>query len=116
MLMLWINLIRYNHNNMTYPKFIITKDGHFRLGMVNLHEHLLKQGDHCIGGGYYEFDYTNNRILLDRESFDFGPPLWDMIDVLKVPSAYRGMQIIYQYHDDNEDDLVLTDTKEIVYV
>ena len=39
-----------------------------------------------------------------------------MIDVLKVPSIYRGMQIVYQYHDENWDDLVLTDTKEIVYV
>lgn len=34
---------------MTYPKFIITKDGHFRLGMVNLHMHLLEHGDYCLG-------------------------------------------------------------------
>lgn len=101
---------------MKHPKFIITKEGHFRLGMVNLHLHLLERGDYCLGGGFYHFDYASNRILLDGESYDFGPPLWDMIDVLKVPSIYRGMQIVYQYHDENWEDLVLTDTKEIVYV
>lgn len=101
---------------MQYPKFIITKEGHFRLGMVNLHMHLLEQGDHCIGGGFYQFDYASNRILLEGESYDFGPPLWDMIEVLKVPAEYRGMQIVYQYHDEDEEDLVLNDTKEIVYI
>ncbi len=40
---------------MTLPKFIITADGYFRLGMVNQHKDLLKPGDQCIGGGYYHF-------------------------------------------------------------
>ena len=35
---------------MTLPKFIITIDGVFRLGQVNQHKHLLKQGDQCLGG------------------------------------------------------------------
>ena len=61
---------------MTLPKFIITMDGYFRLGMVNQHKHLLKPGDQCIGGGYYHFDFVSNRILLDRESYDFGRPKW----------------------------------------
>ena len=52
---------------MTLPKFIITMDGYFRLGMVNQHKHLLKPGDQCIGGGYYHFDFVSNRILLDSE-------------------------------------------------
>ena len=58
---------------MALPKFIITMDGVFRLGMVNQHKDLLKPGDQCIGGGYYHFDYITNRILLDRESYDFWP-------------------------------------------
>ena len=45
---------------MTLPKFIITMDGYFRLGMVNQHKDLLKPGDSCLGGGYYHFDYTSN--------------------------------------------------------
>ena len=56
---------------MTLPKFIITMDGYFRLGMVNQHKDLLKPGDSCLGGGYYHFDYTSNRIVLDRSSYDF---------------------------------------------
>ena len=81
---------------MTLPKFIITMDGVFRLGMVNQHKHLLKPGDQCIGGGYYHFDFVSNRIILDRESYDFGRPKWHLLEVLKVPSTYRGMRIIYK--------------------
>ena len=36
---------------MNLPKFIITMDGYFRLGMVNQHKDLLKPGDSCLGGG-----------------------------------------------------------------
>ena len=85
---------------MTLPKFIITMDGVFRLGMVNQHKDLLKPGDQCIGGGYYHFDFVSNRIILDRESYDFGRPKWHLLEVLKVPSAYRGMRIVYKYDDD----------------
>ena len=35
---------------MNLPKFIITMEGYFRLGMVNQHRDLLKPGDQCIGG------------------------------------------------------------------
>ena len=45
------------------PKFIITMDGFFRLGMVGLHKDLLQPGDQCIGGGYYRFDYVSNQII-----------------------------------------------------
>ena len=62
-------------------------DGYFRLGMVNQHKHLLKQGDQCIGGGYYHFDFVSNRIILDRESYDFGRSKWHLLEVLKVPST-----------------------------
>ena len=61
---------------MTLPKFIITMDGYFRLGMVNQHKDLLKPGDSCLGGGYYHFDYASNRIILDRSSYDFGKPFY----------------------------------------
>ena len=89
---------------MTLPKFIICMDGTFRLGMVNQYKHLLKLGDQCIGGGYYHFDFVSNRIILDRESYDFGRPKWHLLEVLKVPSTYRGMRIVYKYDDGFHDD------------
>ena len=46
---------------MTLPKFIITMDGYFRLGMVNQHKDLLKPGDQCIGGGYYHIKADSPR-------------------------------------------------------
>ena len=85
--------------------------------MVNQHKHLLKPGERlrvgerssgiqCIGGGYYVFDFVSNRIILDRESYDFGRPKWHLLDVLKVlalqasfgraPSTYCGMRIVYR--------------------
>lgn len=78
---------------MKLPKFVITMDGYFRLGMVDQHKHLLKLGDQCIGGGYYTFDFVSNRIILDRESYDFGRPKWHLLDVLKVPSIKSAANI-----------------------
>lgn len=97
------------------PKFIITTDGHLRLGMVNQHKDLLKPGDQCIGGGYYQFDWTANRLLLDRASYDFGRPRWHLLDRLKVPVAYRGLSIIYTYDDNFHEDFVATDELLITY-
>ena len=85
---------------MALPKFIITMDGVFRLGMVNQHKDLLKPGDQCIGGGYYHFDYTTNRILLDRESYDF---------------VYRGLRLIYTYDDGFHDDFNVSEELDIEY-
>jgi len=80
---------------MKQPKFIITDQGYLRLGMVHLHKDLLQPGEHCYGGGYYEFEYLSGRLVLSGESTDFGPPRWQWIDVLRVPAAYRGLRIIY---------------------
>ena len=100
---------------MTLPKFIITLDGYLRLGMVCQHEQLLKSDDDCIGGGYYLFDYVSNRILLDRESYDFGRPKWYLLESLKVPSAYRGMGIVYKYDDGFHDDFDVSEALIIEY-
>ena len=110
---------------MTLPKFIICMDGTFRLGMVNQHKHLLKPGDQCIGGGYYHFDFVSNRIILDRESYDFGRPKWHLVEVLKVlckqseqvraPSTYRGMRIVYKYDDGFHDDFNVSEELPMEY-
>jgi hypothetical protein len=79
---------------MNLPKFVITMEGFFRLGMVNQHMHLLKPGDQCIGGGYYVFDFVSNRIILDRESYDFGRPKWHL---LESPLCFFSSPIFYQF-------------------
>ena len=101
---------------MSLPKFIITLDGYFRLGMVSQHMDLLKPGDQCIGGGYYAFDFVSNRIILDRESYDFGRPKWHLVDTLKVPSTYRGLRLVYKYDDGFHDDFDVSGELEIEYV
>lgn len=80
----------------TYPKFILTSDGHLRLGMVNMHRDLMLAGDHCMGGGYYNIDTTNMRLVLDRESYDYGSPQWSKIQRLIVPRDYEGLGLVYQ--------------------
>ena len=100
---------------MTLPKFIITMDGVFRLGMVELHKDLLKPGDQCIGGGYYSFDYVSNQIILDRESYDFGKPKWHLLETLKVSSAYKGMRLIYKYDDNCQNDFNVSEELRIEY-
>lgn len=84
---------------MDYPKFIISKTGYLRLGMVHQHKDLLQDGDICYGGGFYEFDYASNRIILHGASFDFGRPKWLDMETLHISSAYRGWTIIYRYED-----------------
>ena len=74
-------------------------DGHLRLGMVDMHKDLLLPGDSCLGGGYYTFDFVSNRIVLDRKSYDFGEPKWHLLEVLKVPSVYKGLRLVYNYDD-----------------
>ena len=100
---------------MTLSKFIITLDGHLRMGMVSQHKDLLKPGDQCIGGGYYYIDYTANRILLDRSSYDFGKPKWHLLDQLVVPVAYRGMRLVYCYDDNFHDDFDVSENLDVTY-
>ena len=100
---------------MSLPKFIITRDCYLRVGMVNQHKDLLQPDDDCIGGGYYQFDFTSNRMILDRASYDFGIPRWLLIDTLKVPTVYRGLRIVYKYDDGLHDDLQVTEELKIEY-
>jgi hypothetical protein len=100
---------------MEAPKFIITMDGYFRMGMVKRHEDLLIGDDVCIGGGYYQFDWTSNRLILDRKSYDFGRPRWHLLEMLKVPEQLRGLRIIYTYDDDFHEDFIISDELKIEY-
>lgn len=101
-------------------KFIITKEGHFRLGDVRLHKDLLEKGDVCYGGGFYQFDYLNGRLKLDGESMDFGAPHWDWLAIdettLKVPEAYRGLQMAYHPGDHLAEDIVIANLLKVEYV
>ena len=72
-------------------------------------------GDQCIGSGYHHFDFVSNRILLDRESYDFGRPKWHLLETLKVPSTYRGMRIVYSYDDGSHDDFNVSEELNIEY-
>ena len=98
---------------MTHPKFIITSGGHLRMGMVTLHRDLLMPHEHCIGGGFYQFDYAGNRLLLSGKSFDYGPPRWGKVDILLVPEAFRDVPIIYR--DSHDAELNLTTAFRIEY-
>lgn len=100
---------------MKHPKFILTNTGYFRFGMVNLHMHLLQGQETCYGGGYYEFDYVSNRLLLSGASYDFGQPRWRWLDTLKVPSSCRGLSIIYRSGDAREGDFNVSEEMNIEY-
>jgi len=82
-------------------KFIITNKGEFKFGNVKMHKDLLEGSDRCIGGGYYEFDYVSNRLLLSGRSYDYGSPKWGYIDTLKMPSVFQGLAILYEGEEIN---------------
>ena len=98
---------------MLHPKFIITSGGYLRLGMVTLHRDLLMMHEQCLGGGFYEYDYAGNRLILSGKSFDYGMPRWGKINVLQVPEAYSGIPIVYRDHWGEE--LNITDSFAIKY-
>ena len=98
---------------MEHPKFIITSGAHLRLGMVTLHRDLLMPHETCLGGGFYEFDYAGNILILSGKSFDYGPPRWSKIEVLLVPEAYQGVPIVYR--DAWGDEINLTNHFTIRY-
>lgn len=75
------------------------------MGMVTLHRDLLMGHEQCLGGGFYEFDYVGNRLVLSGKSFDYGPPRWYKVDVLLVPESLRGTAIVYRDSCDDEIDL-----------
>ena len=74
--------------------------------MVTLHRDLLMAHEQCMGGGFYEFDYVSNRLLLSGKSFDYGPPRWGKVDVLMVPEALRGTVIVYRDSRDDEFNVI----------
>lgn len=101
---------------MAQRKFIITDKGVLRMGMVDLHRELLHPGEMCYGGGYYEFDYVSNRLILTGESTDFGIPHWDWLDELHVPAVYRGLRIIYVPTTRSwEDDFDISSEMKVIY-
>lgn len=77
-------------------KFIITSTDHFRFGFVNMHRDLLRPGEECLGGGMYEFDYINSRMLLYGKSYDYGRPKWSMLNELILPASLEGLTLDYE--------------------
>ena len=97
---------------MEHPKFIITSGGYLRLGMVTLHRDLLLNHEDCLGGGFYEFDYVSDKLILSGKSFDYGPPRWNKVEILKVPESLRDIPIIYRDSWDEEFNLTAQFTIE----
>ena len=93
------NFLTHHVLNRQLPKFILTKDGTLRLGMVKRHLELLRGGDRCIGGGYYELDTLSHRLLLSGASSEYGEPGWDKLDRIKISQYYQGFEIIYSSWD-----------------
>lgn len=89
-------------------KFIVTSEGKFRFGDVNMHKDLLLPGEDCIGGGMYEFDYAGERMLLWGKSYDFGRVKWSFVDTLIIPENLQGLRIEYE-------DMLLSDLVEMRY-
>lgn len=84
--------------------------------MVRMHRDLLLPGEDCIGGGYYEIDYTGARLLLSGRSYDYGRPRWAWLDRLRVPKSFCGLRIVYASDGAWEDGLDVGSLIPIEYV
>lgn len=101
-------------------KFIIaTKDhyiGYLRFGMVALHRDLKGGNESVYGGGTFEIDEKNKVLKLSGRSDDFGLPIFDGWDELRISDDWKGFKIIYSYpYGYNHDGEVLDLTKKLKY-
>lgn len=97
------------------PKFILTLDGHLRIGNVQMHKDLLLPNDTCIGGGFWEVDPISMKLLLSGKSYDYGKPKWNFVTgKLYVPKDYAGLQIEYD-GDSFVDYMNLSSAFEVAY-
>ncbi len=97
------------------PKFIVTKEGRLRLGMVSRHCELLKPGEACRGGGFYELDYITHCLLLSGASSEYGEPEWENFESITLSAYYRGLHIVYTSWDSWKKEFHVSDRLEIVY-
>lgn len=101
-------------------KFIVTKRGVMRIGHVSMHKDLLRNGDTCMGGGFWRFDPINARLELSGRSYDFGSPMWDYLlehDItLKMPDKYHGLSVVYKGNDEAGAPLRISEVFKIEYV
>lgn len=102
--------------NRIQPKFIITDRGVLRLGMVARHRELLKPGEICYGGGYYELDYISHRLLLSGLSTDFGEPAWERLQAIRISAYYRGLTILYSSWDNWAEPFPVSEKLDIIYI
>lgn len=102
--------------NHTQPKFILTRDGTIRLGVVKRHIELLKPGETCIGGGYYELDYITHKLLLNGASSEYGEPDWNKTDNIKISAYYQGLDITYTSWDSWKEVFPVSERLDINYL
>ena len=83
------------------PKFIIaTRDhytGYLKFGLVDLHSDLKSNSEAVYGGGKYEIDNEKKTLKLTDKSFDFGLPVFDGWETLKISADFKGYRITYTY-------------------
>lgn len=83
------------------PKFIIaTTDhyiGYFKFGLVDLHYELKDENEAVYGGGKYEIDNKKKILKLTDKSFDFGLPVFNGWEILKISADFKGYKITYTY-------------------
>lgn len=101
--------------NRRQAKFILTKSGVLRLGTVTRHCELLKAGEQCLGGGFYELDYISGRLLLSGASSEYGEPAWDKVDTIIVSAYYRGLEIVYSSWESWKEAIPVSENTEIIY-
>lgn len=102
--------------NTAEQKFIVTKEGILRLGVVKRHCELLKPGEKCIGGGFYTLDYVTHRLLLNGASSQYGEPQWKEINALKVSAYYQGLEIAYNSWDSWKEPIPVSERTDIHYL
>ena len=86
------------------------------MGRVRRHCELLRPGEYCLGGGFYELDYVSHRLLLSGASSEYGEPKWEKVERITTSAFYQGLEIVYRSWNSWEDAVAVSDFLEVVYI
>ena len=104
---------------MTSKFIIATTDhytGYFKFGLVDLHSKLKNKNESVYGGGTFEIDKKKKILKLSGKSEDFGLPIFNGWDKLKISDDWRGFKITYTYpYGYNHDNEVIDLTNKLEY-
>lgn len=82
-------------------KFVLIErpnnEAEIRLFNVEMHCDLVRNGEKCLGGGFWKFDDDKKQIVMWDKSFDFGYPKFEGKKIICYDEDWEDFEFYYVY-------------------